>query len=89
MMQSINDISPVILQAGEFFRSAQSRAIEQQREYESRQQSGESMETPLLHDQVDFLAALVEIFAQNIIRNNILFHLNNLCCLFYRKGVVN
>ena len=41
----------VLQKAGEFFRSAQSRAIEQQREYESRQLGGESMETPLLQDQ--------------------------------------
>ncbi|XP_027356468.1 V-type proton ATPase subunit a3-like isoform X2 [Abrus precatorius] len=41
----------VLQKAGEFFVSAQSRAIEQQREYESRHLSGESMETPLLQDQ--------------------------------------
>ncbi|KAK7341444.1 hypothetical protein VNO80_24374 [Phaseolus coccineus] len=41
----------VLHKAGEFFRSAQSRAIEQQREYESRHLGGESMETPLLQDQ--------------------------------------
>ncbi|XP_004507485.1 V-type proton ATPase subunit a2 [Cicer arietinum] len=41
----------VLQKAGDFFHSAQSRAIEQQREYESRQLSGESMETPLLQDQ--------------------------------------
>ncbi|KAL1362237.1 hypothetical protein HN51_010506 [Arachis hypogaea] len=41
----------VLQKAGEFFQSAQSRAIEQQREYESHQLSGESMETPLLQDQ--------------------------------------
>ncbi|MED6175101.1 V-type proton ATPase subunit a2, variant 2 [Stylosanthes scabra] len=41
----------VLQKAGEFFQSAQSRAIEQQREYESRQLRGESMETPLLQDQ--------------------------------------
>lgn len=41
----------VLQKAGDFFHSAQSRAIEQQREYESRQLSGESMEAPLLQDQ--------------------------------------
>nr|BAC41321.1 hypothetical protein [Lotus japonicus] len=41
----------VLQKAGEFFHSAQSGAIEQQREYESRLLSGESMETPLLQDQ--------------------------------------
>lgn len=41
----------VLQKAGDFFHSAQSRAIEQQREYESRQLGGESMEAPLLQDQ--------------------------------------
>ncbi|PNY10293.1 vacuolar proton ATPase a3-like protein, partial [Trifolium pratense] len=41
----------VLQKAGDFFHSAQSRAVEQQREYESRHLSGESMETPLLQDQ--------------------------------------
>ncbi|XP_058730077.1 V-type proton ATPase subunit a3-like [Vicia villosa] len=41
----------VLQKAGDFFHSAQSRAIEQQREYESRQLSGDSMEVPLLQDQ--------------------------------------
>lgn len=41
----------VLQKAGDFFHSAQSRAIEQQREYESRHLSDESMETPLLQDQ--------------------------------------
>ncbi|KAK2381727.1 V-type proton ATPase subunit a3 [Trifolium repens] len=41
----------VLQKAGDFFHSAQSRAIEAQREYESRHLSGESMETPLLQDQ--------------------------------------
>ncbi|XP_027356155.1 V-type proton ATPase subunit a3-like isoform X2 [Abrus precatorius] len=41
----------VLQKAGEFFHSAQSHAIEHQREYESQQQSGESIETPLLQDQ--------------------------------------
>lgn len=41
----------VLQKAGDFFHSAQSRAIEQQREFESRQLSGESMEAPLLQDQ--------------------------------------
>ncbi|XP_020214262.1 V-type proton ATPase subunit a3 [Cajanus cajan] len=59
----------VLQKAGEFFHTAQSRALEQQREYESRQLSGESMETPLLQDQellgdtkqvkLGFLAGLV------------------------------
>lgn len=55
--QSINIYS--LFQAGEFFQSAQSHAIEQQREYESCHLSGESMETPLLQDQVDFSPALI------------------------------
>ncbi|KAG4979493.1 hypothetical protein JHK82_032745 [Glycine max] len=41
----------VLQKAGEFFHSAQSRALEQQREQESCHLSGESMETPLLQDQ--------------------------------------
>ncbi|CAK8576596.1 unnamed protein product [Lathyrus sativus] len=41
----------VLQKAGDFFHSAQSRAIEQQREYESRNLSGDSMEVPLLQDQ--------------------------------------
>ncbi|CAI8585325.1 unnamed protein product [Vicia faba] len=41
----------VLQKAGDFFHSAQSRAIEQQREYESRHLSGDSMEAPLLQDQ--------------------------------------
>ncbi|KAK7264257.1 hypothetical protein RJT34_31863 [Clitoria ternatea] len=41
----------VLQKAGEFFHTAQSRALEQQREYESRQLTGESMQTPLLQDQ--------------------------------------
>ncbi|QCD88589.1 V-type proton ATPase subunit a3 [Vigna unguiculata] len=41
----------VLQKAGEFFRSAQSRALEQQREYESRHLGDESIETPLLQDQ--------------------------------------
>ncbi|BAT90966.1 V-type proton ATPase subunit a3 [Vigna angularis] len=41
----------VLQKAGEFFRSAQSRAIEQQREFESRHLGDDSMETPLLQDQ--------------------------------------
>ncbi|KAL5129941.1 V-type proton ATPase subunit a3 [Glycine soja] len=41
----------VLQKAGEFFHSAQSRALEQQREQESCHLSGESMETPLLRDQ--------------------------------------
>ncbi|CAL5212417.1 unnamed protein product [Lathyrus oleraceus] len=41
----------VLQKAGDFFHSAQSRAIEQQREYESRHLSGDSMEVPLLQDQ--------------------------------------
>nr|CAE45587.1 vacuolar proton-ATPase subunit-like protein [Lotus japonicus] len=59
----------VLQKAGEFFHSAQSGAIEQQREYESRLLSGESMETPLLQDELSgdsskqiklgFLAGLV------------------------------
>ncbi|KAI9128016.1 hypothetical protein K1719_001009 [Acacia pycnantha] len=40
----------VLQKAGEFFHSAQNRALEQQRELESRH-SGESMQTPLLQDQ--------------------------------------
>jgi V-type H+-transporting ATPase subunit a len=51
----MNSVPP--FQAGDFFHSAQSRAIEQQREYDSRQLSGESMEAPLLQDQVDILPA--------------------------------
>ncbi|KAL2983431.1 hypothetical protein AAZX31_12G037600 [Glycine max] len=52
----------VLQKAGEFFHSAQSRALEQQREQESCHLSGESMETPLLQDQqvkLGFLAGLV------------------------------
>ncbi|KAG4386739.1 hypothetical protein GLYMA_11G113400v4 [Glycine max] len=41
----------VLQKAGEFFHSAQSRALEQQREQESCHLSGESIETPLLQDQ--------------------------------------
>ena len=41
----------VLQKAGDFFHSAQSRALEQQREYESRNPIRESMETPLLQDQ--------------------------------------
>ncbi|KAI4297640.1 hypothetical protein L6164_037522 [Bauhinia variegata] len=41
----------VLQKAGEFFHTAQSSAIEQQRENESRQLSGEFLETPLLWDQ--------------------------------------
>ncbi|XP_014493981.1 V-type proton ATPase subunit a3 [Vigna radiata var. radiata] len=41
----------VLQKAGEFFHSAQSRAIEQQREFESRHLGDDSMETPLLQDQ--------------------------------------
>ncbi|KAI4300056.1 hypothetical protein L6164_033474 [Bauhinia variegata] len=40
----------VLQKAGDFFHSAQSSAIEQEREYESRHLSGESVETPLLRD---------------------------------------
>ncbi|PON80789.1 ATPase, V0 complex, subunit 116kDa [Parasponia andersonii] len=41
----------VLQKAGEFFHSAQSSALEQQREYESRQAGEESLETPLLSEQ--------------------------------------
>lgn len=52
-----NQINILSFQAGEFFQSAQNRALEQQRELESRQ-GGESMETPLLQDQVCFLVPI-------------------------------
>ncbi|WVZ02515.1 hypothetical protein V8G54_023321 [Vigna mungo] len=45
------DVNIDDLEAGEFFHSAQSRAIEQQREFESRHLGDDSMETPLLQDQ--------------------------------------
>ncbi|RDY01327.1 V-type proton ATPase subunit a3 [Mucuna pruriens] len=41
----------VLQKAGDFFHTVQSRAVELQREYESRHLSGESVETPLLQDQ--------------------------------------
>ncbi|PON77412.1 ATPase, V0 complex, subunit 116kDa [Trema orientale] len=41
----------VVQKAGEFFHLAQSSALEQQREYESRQAGEESLETPLLSEQ--------------------------------------
>lgn len=39
-------------QAGEFFHTAQTSAIEQQREYESRQVGEASLDTPLMMEQV-------------------------------------
>ncbi|GMN55745.1 hypothetical protein TIFTF001_024866 [Ficus carica] len=41
----------VLLKAGDFFHSAQSIALEQQREYGSRRTGEESLDTPLLADQ--------------------------------------
>lgn len=55
-----NQINILSFQAGEFFQSAQNRALEQQRELESRQ-GGESMETPLLQDQVCFLVVPISL----------------------------
>ena len=64
-------------QAGEFFHSAQSSALEQQREYESRPTGEETLETPLLLEQVQastflfltfiFFLVLTSIFHSKII----------------------